>query len=131
LAITTDTVPLNPASAPDDEAVVFHLEDGNDLAADVLTEGWITPDAVIRMLRLIKSTSASGTLEEKAGCALSQRILIGLANVLNREVGMLPSYVPLYRANDAVCVLGNYVGSRKELSRSQSSAATTLPAAKL
>ena len=101
----------------DDEAAPFLLADGTVLAPDAFHEGWITPDWLTRKMQNMETLSKPSSSMEKQWCAQSQRILKGLADVLNKELGTVPTNEGLHESEDILTELMNFTVTHSSYKR--------------
>lgn len=97
-----------PKKAPyDEEEIAFPVADGSELSSRILTAGWIGAEWVAKSIQRIETITNPVTPMQKQGCAKQQRVLIGLADILNREMGMTPSSEDLHNVEDVLTTLRN------------------------
>jgi hypothetical protein len=90
-----------------EDEIPFPLADGSELSSRNMMAGWISPKWVAGHLKTIESGTKPVTPMEKQWCAQQQRILIGLASVLNQEVGPAPSSEDMHNVENALTSLRN------------------------
>ena len=91
----------------DEDEIPFPLADGSELSSRNMMAGWISPKWVADHIKTIKAGTKPVTPMEKQWCAQQQRILIGLASVLNQQVGSAPSSVDMHNVENALTSLRN------------------------
>ena len=101
----------------DDGETPFHLADGTVLASDTFQEGWITPDWLTRKMQNIETLAKPTSSMEKQWCAQAQRIMKGLADVLNKELGTVPTNDGLHEAEDILTELMNFTVTHSSYKR--------------
>ena len=90
--------------------VPFTLAAGGGFPSGVLTRGWIEPGWILGRLGKRKPDPAVETVAQRQGCACPQRILMGLADALNRQGGSASSPEDLHHVENALTDLRNYTG---------------------
>ena len=119
-AVTGSAPGMVPATADDEEgaggraAIRSPLADGSEVSSSVLTEGWIEPGWVFAKLGNTKTHAQVERPAQQQGCARAQRILIGLADTLNRQLGSAPSSEDLHHVDNALTELRSFTLAHRD-----------------
>ena len=109
--ITNPEVKL-PQSAPvveaeqcQDEVTPFLLADGSELPPTSLAVGWISHEEMLSTTALLTTTNKTKSKIEMDAGTFLQRLQIEIASLLNRVLGVNPSYSDLHNADDALTTI--------------------------
>ena len=89
----------------EDESTPFLLADGSELPPTSLAVGWISHEEMLSTTALLTTTNKTKSKIEMDAGTFLQRLQIEIASLLNRVLGVNPSYSDLHNADDALTTI--------------------------